>query len=182
MNLWHDVEAGDDVPNVINVIVEIPKGSQNKYEYDKKLNIIRLDRVLFSPFHYPGDYGLLPRTLSADGDPLDALVLVTNPTHPGVLIKSRPIGMLTMRDVGKTDNKILCVPKYDPRFDEYGDVTDLEEHLLKEIAHFFGVYKELEQKKVKMISWKNAAEAKKVIMKSIRRYDEKYGSKEPSTG
>ena len=140
MNLWHDVELGNDVPKIINVIVEIPKGAQNKYEYDKSLNIIKLDRVLFSPFHYPGDYGFLPRTLSADGDPLDALVLVTNPTYPGILIKARPVGMLRMSDVGKIDDKILCVSNDDPRFNEYKDISDLEEHLLKEITHFFKVY------------------------------------------
>jgi len=180
MNLWHDIEAGDDVPNIINVIVEIPKGAQNKYEYDKKLNIIKLDRVLFSPFHYPGDYGLLPRTLSEDGDPLDALVLVTNPTYPGVLIKARPVGMLRMSDVGSIDDKILCVSKDDPRFNEYKDITDMEEHLLKEITHFFKVYKELEQKAVRMIGWKNSAEAKKIIMQSIKAYNKKYGSRKPS--
>ena len=89
-NFWHDIETGNDVPEIINVIVEIPKGSMNKYEYDKKHNMIKLDRVLFSPFHYPGDYGLIPQTLSEDGDPLDALVLVTNSTYPGILIESRP--------------------------------------------------------------------------------------------
>ena len=91
-NFWHDIETGTDVPEIINAIIEIPKGSMNKYEYDKKNNLIKLDRVLFSPFHYPGDYGLIPQTLSEDGDPLDALVLVTNPTFPGILIESRPIG------------------------------------------------------------------------------------------
>ena len=90
-NFWHDIETGGDVPEIINVIVEIPKGSMNKYEYDKKHNMIKLDRVLFSPFHYPGDYGLIPQTLSEDGDQLDALVLVTNPTYPGILIESRLI-------------------------------------------------------------------------------------------
>ena len=94
-NFWHDIETGGDVPEIINVIVEIPKGSMNKYEYDKKHNMIKLDRVLFSPFHYPGDYGLIPQTLSEDGDPLDALVLVTNSTYPGILIESRPIGSIT---------------------------------------------------------------------------------------
>ena len=176
MNLWHDIVAGDDIPDIVNVIVEIPKGSQNKYEYNKRLNIITLDRVLFSPFHYPADYGLIPRTMSEDGDPLDALVLVTNPTHPGILIKARPVGMLRMSDVGKIDDKILCVVKDDPRFKRYNNITDLEEHLLKEIMHFFQVYKELEAKEVKMIGWKNAEEAKKIIMESVEAYKKKYGS------
>ncbi|NYZ78745.1 inorganic diphosphatase [Candidatus Micrarchaeota archaeon] len=180
MSLWHDIEAGDDIPNILNVIVEIPKGSQNKYEYDKRLNIIRLDRVLFSPFHYPGDYGLIPRTLSKDGDPLDALVLVTNPTHPGILLKVRPVGLLRMNDVGKIDDKILCVSNDDPRFKHHADISDLDEHLLKEIMHFFQVYKDLEGKSVKMIGWKNAAAAKKIIVESVKAYDKKYGSRKPS--
>ncbi len=100
-NFWHDIETGIDIPEIINVIVEIPKGSMNKYEYDKKHNMIKLDRVLFSPFHYPGDYGIVPQTLSEDGDPLDALVLVTNPTYPGILIEARPIGLLRMKDTEK---------------------------------------------------------------------------------
>jgi inorganic pyrophosphatase len=181
VNLWHDIEAGEDVPNIINVIVEIPKGSQNKYEYDKRLNIIKLDRVLFSPFHYPGDYGVIPRTLSQDGDPLDALVLVTNPTYPGILLQARPVGMLRMSDVGKIDDKILCVCKNDPRFNNYKDITDLEEHVLKETMHFFKVYKELEDKPVKMIGWKNVDEAKKIIMESVEAYNKSYGSKKLST-
>jgi inorganic pyrophosphatase len=181
MNLWHDIKAGEDIPNIINVIVEIPKGSQNKYEYDKKLNIITLDRVLFSPFHYPGDYGLIPRTMSDDGDPLDALVLVTNSTYPGILLKTRPVGMLRMSDVGKIDDKILCVSKDDPRFNRYNDIKDLEEHVLKEIMHFFQVYKELENKAVRMIGWKNSEEAKKIIMESVLTYNKKYGSKKLST-
>ena len=112
---WHDIETGDDVPENINVIVEIPKGSMNKYEFDKKHNMMKLDRVLFSPFHYPGDYGIVPQTLSEDGDPLDALVLVTNPTYPGILIEAKPIGLLRMKDDGKLDDKIICVSINDPR-------------------------------------------------------------------
>jgi inorganic pyrophosphatase len=180
MNLWHDIEAGSDVPNLINVIVEIPKGSQNKYEYDKKLNIIKLDRVLFSPFHYPGDYGIIPKTLSKDGDPLDALVLVTNSTYPGILIKARPVGLLRMNDAGKIDDKILCVSNDDPRFKHHVDTSDLDEHLLKEIMHFFKVYKDLERKSVKMRGWKNAAAAKKIILESVEAYNKKYGSRKLS--
>jgi Inorganic pyrophosphatase len=111
MHLWHDIEPGDSVPDIVNVIVEIPKGSQNKYEYDKDKNIIKLDRVLFSPLHYPGDYGIVPRTLADDGDPLDALVLLSNPTYPGVLIEAIPIGLLRMIDSGMNDDKLLCVAK-----------------------------------------------------------------------
>ena len=118
-NFWHDIESGNEIPEIINVIVEIPKGSMNKYEYDKKHNMIKLDRVLFSPFHYPGDYGLVPQTLSEDGDPLDALVLVTNSTYPGILIEARPIGLLQMNDDGESDDKIICVATNDPRYLTY---------------------------------------------------------------
>ena len=129
-NFWHDIETGTDVPEIINVIVEIPKGSMNKYEYDKKHNLIKLDRVLFSPFHYPGDYGLIPQTLSEDGDPLDALVLVTNPTYPGILIESRPIGLLQMKDDGEPDDKIICVSTNDPRYLHTSDIENIEDNYL----------------------------------------------------
>jgi len=142
----------------------------NKYEYDKKHNMIKLDRVLFSPFHYPGDYGLIPQTLSEDGDPLDALVLVTNSTYPGILIESRPIGLLKMEDDGEPDDKIICVSTNDPRYLHTADIENIEDHYRSEIAHFFQVYKELEGKKVEIIGWESAKEAKKVIIESIKRY------------
>ncbi len=170
MHLWHDIEPGEHIPEIVNVIVEIPKGSQNKYEYDKDKNIVKLDRVLFSPLHYPGDYGLIPRTLAEDGDPLDALVLVSNPTYPGVLIQARPIGLLRMVDSGMKDDKILCVAKDDPRYEGYKSMMDMEEHVLKEIAHFFQVYKQLEGKEVEVIGWKDADEAKQVILNAIENY------------
>lgn len=173
-NIWHDIGTGEKSPDIINVIVEIPKGSQNKYEYDKERNIFKLDRVLFSPFHYPGDYGIMPQTLSEDGDALDALVLVTNPTHPGILIECRPIAMLRLIDAGKQDDKILCVPKYDPRFEDVRDMGDMPHQKLKEIAHFFQVYKELEGIKIEVVGWEGAGEAKRSIEKSIRLYKEKY--------
>ena len=169
-SLWHDIEPGTDIPEIINVIVEIPKGSMNKYEYDKKHNIMKLDRVLFSPFHYPGDYGLIPQTLSEDEDPLDALVLVTNQTYPGILIEARPIGLLQMRDDGKLDDKIICVSTNDPRYLHATDITNMEDHYRSEIAHFFQVYKDLEGKKVEIIGWKPAKDAKTVIIESIKRY------------
>lgn len=174
MDLWHDIDTGPKVPSIVNVIVEIPKGSQNKYEYDKKNNIIKLDRVLFSPLYYPGDYGIIPQTYAEDGDPLDALVLVTNPTFPGVLIESRPVGLLRMKDSNKIDNKILCVAKDDPRYAGVRDISDLEKHHLKEIAHFFQVYKQLEGKKVEIVGWKNAKNAKRVVESSIKLYQKTF--------
>ncbi|MFB5618922.1 MAG: inorganic diphosphatase, partial [Candidatus Nitrosomaritimum aestuariumsis] len=159
-----------DIPEIINVVVEIPKGSMNKYEYDKKHNMIKLDRVLFSPFHYPGDYGIVPQTLSEDGDPLDALVLVTNPTYPGILIEARPIGLLRMKDDGENDEKIICVATNDPRYLHTADISNIEDHNRSEIAHFFQVYKDLEGKKVEIIGWESSKEAKEVIVESIKRY------------
>lgn len=174
MDYWHDIAPGDDIPNEVSVIVEIPKGSQNKYEYDKKNGIMALDRVLFSPMHYPGDYGLIPQTLGEDGDPLDALVLVSDSTYPGILIKSRPIGVLHMIDGGEGDDKLLCVPVDDPRMGHVKDISDIQKHILDEIAHFFGTYKELEGKKVEIGGWDNAAKAQEVMMESTQRYKEKF--------
>lgn len=169
-NFWHDVETGGDIPEIVNVIVEIPKGSQNKYEYDKRHNMMRLDRVLFSPFHYPGDYGIIPQTLSDDGDPLDALVLVTNATYPGILIEARPIGLLRMKDDGALDDKIICVSTNDPRYLHTADISDIEDHYRSEIAHFFQVYKDLEGKKVEILGWESSKEAKSVIVDSVKNY------------
>lgn len=169
-NFWHDIETGMDIPEIINVVIEIPKGSMNKYEYDKKHNMMKLDRVLFSPFHYPGDYGFVPQTLSEDGDPLDALVLVTNPTYPGVLIQARPIGLLQMKDDEQLDDKIICVSTNDPRYLHTNDITKIEDHYRSEIAHFFQVYKDLEGKKVEIIGWKSSMEAKDVVMEASKRY------------
>lgn len=174
MNLWHDMETGSDVPKVLNVIIEIPKGSQNKYEYDKKRNVIKLDRVLYSPFYYPGDYGLIPQTYAEDGDPLDALVFVTNHTYPGILISVKPIGLLKMKDSGTMDYKILCVAKDDPRYASLKDIGDIEKHHLKEIAHFFQVYKNLEGKKVEILGWGNVNQAKKVITTSVQSYQKTF--------
>lgn len=175
-NWWRGISSGEHVPDRLNVIVEIPKGSQNKYEYDKKNHILKLDRVLFSPMHYPGDYGIVPQTLAEDGDPLDALVLVTFPTFPGILIEARPIGMLPMTDNKERDHKILCVPVNDIRLANLKDINDIHKPVLNEIAHFFAVYKQLEGKDVAIGSWESAGVARKVILDSIKRYAEKYPS------
>jgi inorganic pyrophosphatase len=162
--------AGRDVPAEIHVLVEIPKGSQNKYEYDEDLGMLRLDRVLYSPMVYPGDYGFVPKTRSSDGDPLDALVLVTYPTYPGTLVTARPVGVLEMVDGGVEDDKVLCVPVGDPRFDRTRDIGDIDAHHQDEIAHFFTVYKQLEGKKVEVIGWRDAAEAHRIIREAVVRY------------
>ena len=173
MNLLHDIPAGK--AEEMNVIVEIPKFSKNKYEIDKETGAITLDRVLYSPVHYPTDYGYIPETLSEDGDPLDIMVIGGEPVPPGCVVKARPIGFIKMVDGGEQDNKILAVQKNNPRFDTVKDLSDIElsnPHLLKEIAHFAAVYKELQGKKVEVQGWENAEAAKA----EIRRAQEAYGS------
>ncbi|MBI3255580.1 MAG: inorganic diphosphatase [Candidatus Andersenbacteria bacterium] len=170
MNYLKDIPAGEDAPKVVNVVIEIPKGSQNKYEYDKKLGVFKLDRVLFSPLHYPGDYGFIPQTLEEDGDPADALILINFPTYPGMLIEARPIGVLPMIDNGEPDHKILCVAANDVRMKHMDSIDDVEDPILNEIAHFFKVYKELEGKKVELSDWKDIAEAYRIITAAQERY------------
>src|SRR3954469_10807306 len=137
MNLWHDLEPGPSVPDVIHTIVEIPKGSRNKYEYHKPTGAFKLDRVLYSPVHYPGDYGFIPQTYYEDGDPLDVIVMVGEPSFPGALIVARPIGMFRMLDGGDPDDKILAVPDSDPLYRDYHNITDIPRHFLDQVAHFF---------------------------------------------
>lgn len=154
----------------VNMIVEIPRGSQNKYEFDKELGIVKLDRVLFSAVHFPGEYGMIPGTLAGDGDPLDAIVLVTEPTYPGVLIEIRPIGVLTMEDGGQ-DDKILAVPVHDVRYEQITDLTNLSRATREEISEFFRTYKNLEGKRVKVMGWKSAEQAWEVIADAVAAYE-----------
>ncbi|MBS3810484.1 MAG: inorganic diphosphatase [Halanaerobiales bacterium] len=156
--------------DIMEVFVEIPKGSNNKYEYDKKKEAFRLDRVLFSPVYYPADYGYIEETLADDGDALDAMVLTTFPTFPGCIIRARIIGMFIMKDEKGRDEKILGVPLNDPRFDNIESIDDLEVHILKEFRHFFEVYKNLEDKKVSIKGWANIKEAVSIIEKAKERY------------
>lgn len=170
MTLLHRITPGAGFPDEVHVIVEIPKGSQNKYEYDPEQGIVTLDRVLYSPLYYPGEYGFVPQTLGPDGDAMDALVLVTYPTCPGVLIKSRPIGLLQLIDQGEEDDKMLCVPCGDVRFDHVTDITDVDQPILNEIAHFFTVYKQLEKKHVEVGNWLDASAAKVLLKRSHEAY------------
>lgn len=150
--------------------IEIPKGSRNKYEFDKELRAFKLDRVLFSSVHYPTDYGYIPETLWDDGDPLDILVLVTEPTFPGCLIDARPIGGLDMADEHGSDFKVLAVPCNDPRFSNVLSLEGLPEHLLKEIANFFETYKILEEKQTRILDWHNATDCRAKIRHSRELY------------
>ena len=147
----------------VEAVVEIPKGSRNKYEFDHATGSIRLDRVLYSSVHYPTDYGFIPGTTSADGDPLDVLIIVEEPTFPGCRVRIRPIGVLLMRDEMGLDEKILAVPLADPRFDGIKDLVDIQEHWLAEIKNFFATYKMLEGKDTHVEGWQGASEAWAVL-------------------
>jgi inorganic pyrophosphatase len=165
-----ELPPGSDIPNVVNAIIEIPKGSSNKYEYDKEYNVFRLDRTLYSPVHYPGAYGFIPQTHSEDGDPLDVVVIVEHDTFPGCLIEVRPLGVLVMRDDKGVDHKILAVPVNDPRMREVHGLQHLASHYLAEVDYFFQIYKDLEGKKSDTYGWEDRLMAHTVIQECIQRY------------
>ena len=155
----------------IEVIVEITKGSRNKYEMDHDTHAIWLDRMLFTATQYPADYGFVPDTLAEDGDPLDVLVLLDEPTFPGCHIRARPVGVFWMRDEAGPDAKVLCVPATDPRFTAIDDIDSLPDHLLDEIGHFFDVYKALEpDKSTETRGWEGRAAAEAAVDDARRRY------------
>jgi inorganic pyrophosphatase len=174
INLWRDLSPGSHPPDVITAVIEIPSGSRNKYELDKDSGLIRLDRVLFSAVHYPGDYGFIPRTLAEDGDPCDVLVLLNEQTFPGCQIDVRPIGVLRMLDRGEPDDKILAVPTKDPYYGEYFDIADIPQHYLREVEHFFGIYKDLEGKRMEVKGWQKSDSAAEVIMEAIQMYEDRF--------
>ncbi len=157
----------------VTVMIEIPKGSRNKYEYDKEKKMLKFDRMLFSAVHYPSDYGFILNTLAEDGDPLDALVLVWEPTFPGCLIEAIPVGLFKMWDEKGPDQKILCVPVLDPLWNHIEHLEDLPPHLLKEIEHFFRIYKDLEEKKTGIEGWEDREAALRVIKEAQQRYQNK---------
>jgi inorganic pyrophosphatase len=170
MSDYVQLSIGDQVPELVNAVIEIPLGSVNKYEYDKKLHVFRLDRTLHSPVHYPGDYGFIPSTLGDDGDPLDVLVLVPAASFPGCVIEVRPIGALEMLDQGIRDEKILAVAQSDPRYRDLKNYSELYPHVLKEIEHFFSIYKDLEKKRTQMVGWHDAQVAQGLIRKTHNHY------------
>lgn len=175
MNLWHDVPLGSDAPNEINTIIEIPKGSANKYEVDKETGMIKLDRANYSAAPYPFDYGFAPQTLWEDGDPLDVVVLTTYPLHPGILVAVRPVAVMDMIDSGESDYKIIAVPVEDKRWDDVQDLGDLNKHTLKEIQHFFETYKALKGKPapVEIKGVYDKAAAIEAVKKSVELYSQK---------
>ncbi|MFH1656925.1 MAG: inorganic diphosphatase [bacterium] len=175
MNLYKDIPAGSNPPEEINVVIDIPKGSSSKFEYDEEKGYFALDRVLYSPLIYPFEYGFIPQTHSEDGDSLDVILLATYPTFPGCVIKARPIGVLLMSDEAGGDNKIIAVPvdKVDPRFKEIKDITDVGEHLKKEIELFMQDYKKLEVEKykhVKVEGYAGKEKAKELIVAASEKY------------
>src|SRR5262249_44294671 len=161
---------GSNAPDRVNAVIEIPQGSVHKYEYDKQLHVFRLDRTLYSPVHYPGDYGFIPSTLGLDGDPLDVLILVDAPSFPGCVTEVRPIGLLRMVDQGKHDEKILAVVQNDPVYEQINDCSQVFPHLLRQIEHFFAIYKNLEGKKTKLAGWAGAKDAHKIIVEGQKRF------------
>ena len=174
LHLWHDIPPGRNPPEEVTAVIEIPSGSRNKYELDKATGLMKLDRVLYSSVHYPGDYGFIPRTLHEDNDPLDIMVMVKEETFSGCMIDVRPIGVLRMLDRGEPDDKILGVPLHDPGHEEYFDIADIPQHMLKETEYFFATYKDLEGKRVQVLGWEKSHEAMRIIQESIARYDAQY--------
>lgn len=168
MNLIKEIEPG--TAEKINVIIEINKGSKNKYEIDKKTGLIMLDRAMYTTQDYPFDYGFVPQTLWDDGDPLDVLVLTTYPLFPGILVKVRPVAIVNMVDDGESDAKIIAVPAKDPRWDDVKDIGDINKHTLKEIEHFYKTYKNLQDKVVEINGIDGADKAKEAFEKAIQNY------------
>lgn len=176
MNLWHDVPRGDNIPEEVNCIVEIPKGSPNKYEIDKETGLIALDRANFSSAPYPFDYGFVPQTLWDDGDALDIIIPSTFPLATGILVRVRPVAVMEMIDDGESDYKVIAVPVDDKRWDDIRNLADLNKHNVKEWVHFFETYKELKGKdnivEIKDIKGKDAAI--EAVKKSIQLYNQKF--------
>lgn len=170
---WHELEAGINPPDLLNVVVEIPRGSRNKYELDKKTGMLRLDRLLYSSVHYPGEYGFIPQTYAQDDDPLDALVMTTVPTFPGCVIEVRPLGIFRMTDRDEMDEKILCVPASDPLYDAYSGLESVAPHFLREVEHFFTTYKDLEGHRVHGMGWEDKSVARSIIAEAMARYSVK---------
>jgi len=160
-----NLPVGENSPETFNVVIEIPRGSTNKYEYDPVTDQFKLDRVLFSPLFYPFDYGFIPSTQYIDGDPIDVLVMIWHPTFTGCLIEASPIGVLEMRDEKGPDEKILAVATKDPRFGYRKHYNDISPHTLKEVFHFFQVYKDLEEKFVDVVGWHGPELAREIIAK-----------------
>ena len=177
-NIWHDIDESRISPHDFIAMIEIPKGSKNKYELDKDTGLIILDRVLHTSTHYPANYGLIPRTYADDYDPLDVLVLCSEALDTRTLVRCYPIGVIKMLDNGRNDEKIIAVPFADPTYNVYRSIFALPRHVYDEMGHFFTVYKTLEGKETAIDEVMGEDEAIKIIAKSIEAYKEKFGKKE----
>jgi len=174
-NLWKNLDAGPDAPETIHAVVECLKGERNKYEYDKDIPAVVLDRVLHSNVHYPSDYGFIPQTWYDDDDPLDVLVLVEDATFPGCVIEARPVALMGMDDGGEQDDKVIAVPTEDPRYDHIEDLDDIPQQTRDEITEFFDTYKNLEEgKNAEVLDWEDKAAAVDAIEHSQELYDEQF--------
>lgn len=175
-NLFHQVPAGAKVPKEINCLVEIPKGSTNKYEYNNEMGAFRLDRVLYEAVFFPTEYGIIPQSWNPkDADPQDIMVLSTFPTFPGCVIACRPIGVIRLNDTGEEDNKIIAVPCDDPRFAEINEMADLSPHFKKEIQNFWENYAELQpDKKIKIEGWSGREQAEKIVKEAVENYQKEF--------
>ena len=173
-NIWHDISPKRITPEDFIAVIEIPQGSKKKYELDKETGHIILDRILYTATHYPANYGLIPRTLGDDGDPLDVMVVCSESLETMTLVRCYPIGVITMIDQGKNDEKIIAIPYNDPTYNSYKDITELPHHVFDEMQHFFTVYKNLEGKETAVDDVKNRETALKIIEKSIDQYIENY--------
>lgn len=179
MNVWHDINPSKITPDDFLAVVEIEKGSKKKYELDKETGLIKLDRILYTSTHYPANYGFIPRTLADDGDPLDVLILCNEPIDPLVLVRVYPIGVITMIDNGRNDEKIIAIPFEDPTFNSYKNIEELPAHIFDEMSHFFKVYKQLEDKETAVNEVMGRQAAVEVVRQCIENYKEIYAPLHP---
>ncbi len=176
MNIWHDIDEDRIYPTDFVAVIEIAKGSNMKYELDKRTGMLSLDRILFTATYYPMNYGFIPRTYGDDNDPLDVLLLCSQPIQPMTLVRSYPIGVMHMEDNGMGDEKIIAIPYSDPTFMSYTDVNELPKHIFDELKHFFSVYKQLENKKTEVREIGGPIDAVNVIERAIARYQKHFGT------
>ena len=173
-NIWHDVSPKRITPEDFMAVIEITKGSKKKYELDKDTGYLMLDRILYTSTHYPANYGFIPRTYGDDGDPLDVVVICSERIDPMTLVRCYPIGVITMKDSGKMDEKIISIPFNDPNYNSYKDISELPKHVFDEMTHFFTVYKNLEDKETVVDEVRNKDAAIEIIEKSIGNYIQEF--------
>lgn len=174
MNIWHDISPKRITPSDFISVIEIPKGSKKKYELDKETGLLKLDRILYTSTHYPANYGFIPRTYAEDLDPLDVLLLCSESIDPLTLVRSYPIGVISMLDNGRNDEKIIAIPYDEPMYNHYTNIDELPTHVFEEMTHFFQVYKALEGKETAVNEVSGPLEAVRIILEATERYIENY--------